>query len=323
MLTTAFVFAALTLSAANPRDEGNGDGALIDAYVQNDGFEAVDADRLANAINASLETRAGTQSALLPAADVDPLTMAVLALELQEPSLERTRLRVTRVAAGFDASPAGARSAYSFVEVTRFNLGPAVRRSLEDVYGENNLAPLKEFGDGPHTAWRLVTRPLMGNRAIIIAAGRRTMDEDDAAGEECLGQPCLSAEPGIDALAPWSAMEASDQPDAWLAPAAQTGAIPVASAADILFGDLADFEADGAPPPPVSAPEPDVEAVIENGLGQDVGVDAAYRQHGLMDDSVSAIWARAAVFVGGEVYAASAYECARGPEFAEPGAFCP
>ncbi len=318
MLTTALVFAALTLPGAAQAE----DAALIEAYIQNDGFEAVDADDLAEAINAALEADGGTQSALLPAADVDPLTMAVLALELQEPPLERARLRVTRASAGFDASPAGARSAYSFVEVTRFNLGPAVHESLVAAYGDANVAPLEEFGDGPHTAWRLVTRPLRGNRAMIVAAGRRTLGEDDASGEQCLGQPCLSADPTIDALAPWSAMEASDPPENWLMPATQSGAIPAASVADILFGDISDPETDGAPPSP-AAPEPDVEGVIENGLGQDVGVEAAYRQHGLLDDSVSAIWARAAVFADGAVWTASAYECARGPEFAEPGAFCP
>ncbi|AZU03609.1 hypothetical protein X907_1071 [Glycocaulis alkaliphilus] len=317
MLTATLVLALLANHATSPDD------ATIDGYVQSGGFDPVDADELADAINAALEGNDAARSALLPAASVDPLTMAVLALQLGEAPLERTRYRITHASVWFDASPGGARSAYSFVEVTRFNLGPAVRRSLEEAYGEDNVAPPEAFGEGPHTAWRLVTRPLRGNRALIVAAGRRTLNEDDAGREQCLGQPCLSADPGIDDLARWSAMAQADTPQNWLQPVPADGPVPPASVAHLIFDAIAEPETDGAVPSVSFVPDPDIEAVIESGLGQDAGVDASYRQHGLLDDSVSAIWERAAVLAGGVVFTATAYECARGPQFAEPGAFCP
>lgn len=319
MLASAVLTAAL-LAVGPDTGETAGLGAFAHAYVRADGFAPVDADALMQAMNASLETGGETGSVFLPSSDLHAITMGVLALELNEAPAGRTRLRVLSGAVWFEESPAP----YTAVEVTRFNLGPAVRASLVEAYGEAHVAPLSEFGDGPHTVWRLVTQPMMGNRAMIIAAGRADLPAGAASTALCLGQSCLTAFPAIDDLAPWSDMARADREDGHTDRlAAHQAPLPV-RAADALTRDLPEPETDGAPSGAAPGLHWSIEAIIETGLDQDDGVDAAYRQHGLLDDSVSAIWKRAAIVSGhGALFQAMAYECARGPAWAEPGGFCP
>jgi hypothetical protein len=310
LLLTASVLLPQADAVASPAD-------AAEAYAGADGFEPVEAGAVMDAIIAALEMGDGTESVFLPSSDLHALAMAVLALEVKEGPASRTRHRVASGTAWFDGDPAP----WTFVEVTRFNLGPAVREALVHSLGEEAVAPVEEFGQAPHAAWRVVARPVMGNRAMIVASGRAHITGQQAGAAQCLGRPCLTAAPEIDQLAPWSDMERAASESDLLA----GGSVPAsAQAVDLLSRELPEPETGSPPRTPPSAPAPDMEMVIETGLGQDSGVDAALRQHGLLDDSVSAIWRRAALLPALDaVFRATAYECARGPDFAEPEGLCP
>lgn len=288
-------------------------------FVSEDGYAPVDPDRLWDDMNAAISP-ADPDSVFLPAAGIAPMPLAVLALDTAEPSLERVRYRLRFGTDWIDAPPSAAPLPVSYIEITRFNLGPAIREDLIGSLGADNVADAAAFGVGPHVGWRLVTQPVMGNRASIVAAGRMELDEQSASGETCLGIPCLNVGSVIEDAAPWSEMEPAT-------PDGNTSEALVAyRAADLLLGEIDSIETDSPPTAP-SVPDWAIEAVIEVNLGQVEGTELAYRWGGLLDDSVSAIWRRLATLsMGGPdvmIFQAEAYECWRGPDFAPPGAFCP
>ncbi|GGA57154.1 hypothetical protein [Pelagibacterium lentulum] len=298
---------------------------IAQAYVTQNGFEAVDPDKLWKKINAALAPSDPDATIFHPTADIGPVPMAMLAVASQGSGPDRVRYRISYGIAWIDAPPSAAALPLSFMEVQRFNVGPAIREDLVQSLGADAVAPIEEFGVGPHVAWRLVTQPVMGNRAIISAAGYAEISEDAASAALCFGRPCLSPNSVIEGDLPWSEMEEApislDVPFAVSA----NGVLTPFAAAEILLGDVEpegpDGTNDGA-----SIPEPVIEAVIEGNLGQDIGLEAAYRWGGLLDDSVAAIWERLASLGMMEdriIYRASTYECARGPDFPEPGQFCP
>ena len=308
------LLAALLLAATvtNPAPAHAGSGTH---FVSGDSYAPMDADAVWDRINASLP---GDPDALfLPAAGLGPIPVALLALQSSEPALERVRYRLRYRMA--DGSASGdAPSSYSYVEVVRFNLGPAIRQDLVDAIGEEAVAGAEEFGVGPHVAWRIVTRPVMGNRAIVVAAGRREIEASQAQVEACLGAPCADAVAVIETAVEWGDMvPVTDQ---------SVGAGDAAvEAVTLLLGEV-----DGSEMEPGAGSTGDpawaIEAVVDVNLGQDEGVDAAYRQGGLMDDSVAALWQRLAIFGTGPepaAFRANAYECRRGGGFAAPGGLCP
>lgn len=294
-------------------------------FVNEGGYAAVEPDRLWDEINKAL-SHASPQSAFLPAADIGPMPLAVIALDMSEHGLESVRYRIRYGTNWIDAPPSAAPLPISYIEVVRFNLGPAIRHDLIGALGEEHVAGEEEFGVGPHVGWRLVTRPVMGNRAMIMAAGRMEMGMQAAQGEVCLGSPCLDARPSIETAAAWGEMEPVGAVSQGPWPDTSGNVVAPVTATNLLLGEIDNIETDMAPSEP-KIPDWAIEAVIEVNLGQDEGLDAAYRWDGLLDDSVAAIWERLASFSTGSgepaVFRASAYECARGPEFAPPGAFCP
>ena len=291
-------------------------------FVSQDGFSAMDPDRVWNDVNAALPG-SGAESVFLPAANTAPVPLALLALEAAEPALERVRYRLRYGTDWVEAMPSGAPQPVSYIEVTRFNLGPAIRQQMVDSIGADAVAGAEEFGVGPHVAWRLVTQPVMGNRAMVVAAGRMELSEEAAHAETCFGDPCLDTIPGLESLVAWSEMEPAN---ADIQGAGAGGVLTPAQAVELLLGEVDSIESDAAPGEAAIA-DWAIEAVLEANLGQDAGLDGAYRWGGLLDDSVAAIWQRLVSFSMGapeaEVMRASAYECARGPEFAEPGEYCP
>ena len=309
------LLAALLLAATvtNPAPAHAGSGTH---FVSGDSYAPMDADAVWDRINASLP---GDPDALfLPAAGLGPIPVALLALQSSEPALERVRYRLRYRMADAGSASGDAPSSYSYVEVVRFNLGPAIRQDLVDAIGEEAVAGAEEFGVGPHVAWRIVTRPVMGNRAIVVAAGRREIEASQAQAEACLGAPCADAVAVIETAVEWGDMVAVTDQSVGAGDAA-------AEAVTLLLGEVDGLEAEAGEGSP-GDPAWTVEAVVDVNLGQDEGVDAAYRQGRLMDDSVAAIWQRLAVFGDGPepaLFRASATECGRGGGVAPPGGLCP
>jgi len=312
----AALLAILTVTAGSAASAGP-----TARFVGDDGYTAVDADEAWDSLNAALGS-SSPDSVFLPAADLGPVPLAAHLLEASEPAVPRARYRLRYRTLWVEGSPGGP-VPVSHVEVVRFNIGPAIHRDLAATHGDSPVADVQELGVGPHVAWRVVTRPVMGNRAMVVAAGRMELDDADAGGEACLGRPCLDPHPGIDSMVPWSALE--PVAEGRLAGKQQRRATP-AQVLELLLGEVDGLEeAEGAAASPGSGWT--IEAVVESGLGQGAGLDGAYRWGDQMDDSVSAIWQRVVSFPSGgpesATLEAAAYECARGQGFAAPGAYCP
>lgn len=271
------------------------------------GFTILDPQAAQNRLIDSLEGDAG--SVFLPGQWLGPFTTAILMLEAGEGVLPHLRYRVTYGEDQLPSGPGGGTVPVSYVEVTRFNLGPARHAEIAQAAGDVPVAPVEHFGTGPHVNLRLVTRPIQGRSTDVIGVSRSEIPDEAAAAERCLGQPCLSPAPlAEDALgADWGAMEAVaqgafDPPYASL----RDGAHSPAAAIDLLTreaglagergGEIAwdGFEyREGVPPM-----ESFAEAVIEAGLGQDSAVDAVLREGHVMDHTVEAVWHRL-VSIGG------------------------
>lgn len=307
-------------SAQAPQQSDDALASLSRQFLSADGYEKQDGSTLAAAIGEQL-TPLNPESVFRPVADIGPFVKAVLALEAVDGVIERSRYRIRY---GFERipMPPGGPTPFSFVQVDRFNLGPAFREEAVAALGEENVAPAAAFGEGAHVSWRLVMHPMMGNAAVIDAAARVEISEDDAATMLCLGTPCLSTAVGIMDAAPWSDMEETDRHPEASYRTERDGLPTPAAVIEMLTANVVLELREGVGPT-----EPYAEAIIELNLGQDTALDAALRDGDMMDDSIRAIWRRISAVAPGpgvlpEVFTADAFECKRGPDFARPGDLC-
>lgn len=298
----------------------------VTRFVSESGYQPVDAEAVWQQINDAL--RSDPDKLFQPGAELGPIPLSVFALDTLDPPLERTRYRV-RYGVDWVMPPEGSAGGpvpVSYIEVARFNIGPAIRQDLVESLGKESVADAKAFGVGPNTSWRFVTQPIMGNRAMIMAAGRTEIDDQAARNEMCLGSPCMGLASVIDSAAPWSDMQpAQTKAGAPLVTDPQQVVAP-AIAINQLLGEVDSIETDRPAGTPAQ-PDWSIEAVIESNLGQDLGIEAAYRWGNLLDDSIGTLWQRLATFGTGDdqpaVFRAEAFECNRGPAFAAPGEYCP
>lgn len=303
----------------------------MQAFVGADsGYQAVAVAGLESGLDASLPA---SDSVFPASGQLSPLAKAMLLVEAEAGTLPRTRHHLSVRVENFDAPPPNDPGPVLFVQLDRYNLGPAIRAELVANAGADNVAPEAEFGEGPHVSWRFVMQRLMGHEAALIAAGFMQLDgaaleeASPAAGSlaDCLGIPCLSTTGGIDEVAVWQEMEAA-APDPSGLPY-QTLAAGLPSAAALL--DLATQE------PPFDPYGAELfgqgrvvaEFVIETGLAQEAVIDLAFRQGDLPDDSVAAVWQRLLAFSTGAgepaYYRSQAFECRRGDSgWAPMGGFC-
>jgi hypothetical protein len=295
-----------------------------------DGMDAFDDEAIA-ALDAEIEAAlpgADPDSVMLASGRLGPLVKAIVAVETADGVLERARYRIRYGFTYVEAPPAADPLKVSFVQVDRFNLGPALHESLIEAHGEKYIAPAEAFGLGPHVSWRFVMRAVMGHAAGFVAVARAEITDEDAREMACLGVSCLTVTGGASDAAPWGEMEeierANGETDEQPVYEAMRGGVPTpAAVTDMLAADLVMEMREGLGPT-----EPFAEIIIETNMGQDSSIDAALRDGHMMDDSVAAIWRRIAAVVQGPdmppyIAGAIAYECWRTPGFAAPGEYCP
>src|SRR3546814_6185761 len=115
----------------------------------------------------------------------------------KEAPLDTARYRITRYQSSLGGDWPDVR--HSYIEITRYNLAPALHRDNVAAYGEH-AAPAGPAVEFPHVSWRLVTTGLMGQRAHVVAASRRVVEQGEAERAICLaGLACLALggfEPG-------------------------------------------------------------------------------------------------------------------------------
>lgn len=297
---------------------------LADDFMS--GYARMDAVQVLDRITAGL---APSNSVFLPHADINPLALAILALDNVDGPRDRVRYRITQGIAPIPNPPKASPLPLSFIQVDRLSLGGAIRDELAAAHGAGIVAPPEAFDVGPHVSWRLVSAPVMGMRADIHAIGRRDIPDNEAATMSCLGSPCLFTGMSVFDLVPWGPeAPGGSMPDRPYA--VMKGGLPTPAAMLDMLTDDRSFAAPETDGPVVlsSPPEPFLEAVIEVNLATDSVIASAMRLDGGLDDSVAAEWNLLSALPTDQAampafYRAETYACHRGPEFPPPGGLCP
>lgn len=278
--TIALLLAGTSLAAAQTLDEE------ITSFINAEGFEPRDA----FALETELSEAWLDIDSLSPGGRVGPIEKAMMLADLAIPA-QRTRSDIAYgEILGEDGAPT------SFIEIRHFNLGPVIRADTADAYGEENTAPLEDFGVGDHMAWRFVLRPEMNNAAILIEASSRLITDKEASKAECSGRPCLDPYLSFDdvdwqqidgKLPTWPPLYPTESEDV------ATPAHAIAQLA--VFGYWANAESGeyqwtgGEHPEGARGPEPYRFIAIDRQLGQEASIDTVWRETKLNDDSLSAI----------------------------------
>ncbi len=302
---TALAVLGLSLGAADNAARADTVSDLVDGFAGSDGYSSKNPEALQSQLRDMLEGDPG--SVFLADRDLNPLAKAILAVEAAEGVLPHLRYRIRYGVALIDAPPAADPLPVSLVTIDRFNLGPARRDQLADIHGADNVAPPEHFGEGPHVSYRLVMRPIMGQTADIVGAGRAVLAGPDG---DCLGFDCLSPDGFADHAAEWEGMDEIGAPeidatyeilrDGALSPAAAVDHLAVEMGLVSLHNGQPSWS--GFEPREGVAPgEPFAEAVIEVNLAQDTSVDAFMREGAVMDHAIAAVWGRVVSVAGADL----------------------
>lgn len=271
---------------------------VVDAFISDGGFEKQDANTVDEKLLAVFDPAAG--KALRPDHEASPLEKALLLVDALEPALPRTRTMV-RYGQMMDGDVP-----YSFVTVERYNFGPAIRQMAIEDYGAENVDEPEVFGVGPHVAWRVVTMPVMGQQAALVAVSRGEIADETAQVTDCGGRLCLAFEPLPDDLHQWretgTAIELSSP---YEAKTADDVAAPARIAAELAIAAGIAASHDGrmswnGPEQPEAARDagPFLFVTLDRDLGQETSIDAMLGQTLLNDDAVAELWHRRVEFPG-------------------------
>ncbi|MGY0612965.1 hypothetical protein [Luteimonas sp. A501] len=257
------------------------------AWASAAGFSAVDVEAVENSGYYSAERFPGQgASAFNPDADLAPPVRALLLVEHREGLLPHARYRVTwHVAPDAQAPDRN----LDYVEVQRFNLGPARHQDLRGSVPEEHLADVSEFGVGPDVAWRFVMAPRQGMRAGVEEAARRELSADESIAVDCLGSPCAALAGPAEPEGEWFARDVSAPSDRYATRAGDGSPHPARVAEDLVaaMGEEADRAAPFNPATPRF-----VFVISANADGQDLATTALARDAMVFDDDIGTIWTR-------------------------------
>ncbi|WP_283179387.1 hypothetical protein [Gemmobacter sp. 24YEA27] len=257
--------------------------SLAQGFTRVSDYAPVDPAALDQALDAALADRGLAQKD----ADVTAIEKALLLVELSEAPLPRSRY-IARLGVTWSGE-----IPVSFIEVTRYNLGPATRAELIAAYGAENVAAPEEFGLGPHVSWRFATQPVAKAAALILSASRHELTEAEADAALCPAQACLAVGQ-LAGFADWAPAPADEQPlppmaygarPATAAPMSGEAELPQQSTALIairlaIAAGLADGGGDGilwTATPDSGAGTPFAEWIIDSNSGQESGLEGYLR----------------------------------------------
>ncbi|WP_083007444.1 hypothetical protein [Halomonas sp. GT] len=265
-------------------------------FIPEDTWQRQKATALEEQLREALTDNGGSDSVFLADADMGPLGKALLAVLNEEPAIPHVRYRL-RYAQANVASELSSPLIVELVEISRFNLGPSRRAELIEIYGEKQVAPAAEFGQAPDVAWRLVTRPIMGQVAGLVHVARRELSQKHAA--DCLEFSCRDVNSLNEAVRDWPEFEPIE-------PLFDQGPLEL-SVLQVGLEKLGLHDEPGHTgwripewPESVAAGEPFIDVYIERGLGQDDALDLVIHHDQLMDDHTRALWERLIVLGPGD-----------------------
>ncbi len=285
----------MVLAAGSVHAESPGLEEMAAKFLE--GYEAISTEAADEAVLDLLETDG--ESAFRSDSRLGPWTRGMLLIKAREGELPRVRYRLRHGNALLPAPPAADPIKVSFVQVDRFNLGPALRKALAEGGPKRPLAPAEVFGQGPDVSWRLVTRPIMGQSAGLVAAGRQELEDPDTT---CQGIPCLRPDPVSGALdsRDWSEPENLEADFTPSEPGTINGLPDPALAVDLAAIAAGAAEVKSSrfswrgleSRESVEPGEPFLEIVMEYNLGQDRGVEVIVHDTHRMDHRVFDAWTR-------------------------------
>lgn len=296
-----------------------------------EGYTLQDEQQLLEKVHATLTSPASVFNAH---ADLNPLVLALLALEAAEGPRDRVRYRISyypQILTPDKSALSSKPQPLSLVQVDRFSLGAVIRQDAIDAYGAENVAPASDFAVGPHVSWRFFTQSQMGTRAHILAAGRNELTDAQAQALDCLGNGCLSSALELEHGAAWGEVTEVSATQNLPFATVKDGLVTPAAALELLTQDeFFTIETTEAQPQELFSlsAAPVAVAVIELNLGQDAALDAVMRQSIADDDSLSAIWTRLTAMPSDEgatrvnMGRTTAYECLREPKLPADGGLC-
>lgn len=256
------------------------------SYVKAQGFAAVQTEKLEGQRYYTVARfPRQSASAFLPDSNLAAPVRAMLLLDSYESPLPHARYLIDYQLSSEAANPDETRS---FVEITRINLGPAVRADLASSVPPEHLAPAKEFGIGPHVRWRFAMAPRRGMNAGLEAASRMELAAQQAAALDCLGQACTRLESAQGPKGNWKPQAPTKLPLSF-ARSTPMGTAP-ASAVEHLLTLMGE---DAQQALPFSASAPRLSFVVSaNAGGQETQITGLARNRVVFDDSVGAQWLR-------------------------------
>lgn len=280
---------------------------LAERFTEVEGYQTQDRTEVALALHDVLVSDAS--SPFLPDSHIGPLAKSILLLEANEGILPRVRYRIRYRMTPLPPPPADRSMPTSFVQVDRFNLGPALRERTAARIGTERTGSAERFGVGPHVSYRFAMLPTTGQVADVIAAARAEIPEAFAEAMGCLGVPCLSLDSTAALTVDWG-NEVERELD--FIPAyerSRDGVFSPVAAMDLVGRELEaafvsdddrlffwrGFEAREGP----SLLRPYFEVIIDVNLGPDGVVDAVAKNQHFMDDEILAVWQRIKTFSGG------------------------
>lgn len=216
-------------------------------------------------------------------ADLDALTRAILILGAQEVELPHVRYQINY---SINTDTEIPELKHDYIEVSRYNLGPARHNDLLQDLDAENVASLDEFGVGPHVSWRFVMAPVMGMQAAVLYAARKEISDATAQKTMCFALSCL-------------ALEAPELPQGQVQVLTPKSVAPAQYRTENLYGGArparvleelwAEFRSDD--PLPYSKDNPQFIFVISsNVIGQDSLVLGTGLQTIVLDDAIAKIW---------------------------------
>lgn len=275
------------------------------SFIREPAYQPMDPALLTNEqyyANTFASPSAGPASIHLPDADLDPLSRSILLLEAQEPSLLHVRYQINF---SVEASSEVPEVQQAYVQVSRYNLGPAIHAELLESVPAGQVAPPAYFGVGPHLSWRFVLAPAQGMQAALMHASRREISAGQAQAADCLGQRCVSLsahhEPDLD----WRPVTPPQTDQATYRSKTALGSTGAARVLQELWTSLS---ADGMDTLPFDKDRPQFEFVISQDVsGQDAASIGMVRQAVVMDHAVSEIWTQRQEVASGPAQFSRAY----------------
>lgn len=243
-------------------------------------------------------SKESSQGVFLPDADLDALTRSILILESNEIALPHVRYHIRYSMHNDSEVP---ELTQDYIEINRYNLGPSRRADLLQYMESNQVAPVTEFGVGPHVSWRFVMGPVMGLQANLIQASRQEIPDSVAQQNMCFSQPCLSLEePEIPDNLTLKPIELTSSLASSYVTHDDEGLIRPARVVDELWNA---FNDEGMDPLPYTKDQPHFIFVISKDVGgQESNVLGLGQQTMVLDDSIAKVWIQRHEVAGGDVY---------------------